>query len=183
MGKRVVIHHGVVIEGHDDFSGAVMIHSSKLIPETRKDRNHLYGGKYLVIPGIVQTPIGYFTVFTYATNFKEFKETVAQILTTITTLEPYKLEDVLNHVEYRMYSKTEKFGESKETRKEQWLEKYNEIAAEYIAESLHGMSVGEIIGDQFEGRMSDEELEQLMKDLLTDFLLWTVEVKDSRDNA
>ncbi len=50
--------------------------------------------------------------------------------------------------------------------------KLNEIRDEYIAESMHSLTVPEIVGNAFEGKLSNGELECIMHAVITDFVLY-----------
>jgi len=48
------------------------------------------------------------------------------------------------------------------------------VAEEYIEEALHGFTVGEILGEQFEGRFTYDEVESLLGNILTDYIVYLV---------
>lgn len=49
------------------------------------------------------------------------------------------------------------------------------LKGEYIGEALHMLSAPEILGDKFDGRISNKEAEEIMEGLLDDFLLYVRE--------
>lgn len=49
-----------------------------------------------------------------------------------------------------------------------------EVANEHILESLHGFTAGEILGTKYEDRFEDDEIEDLMRSIITDYIVYLV---------
>jgi len=56
--------------------------------------------------------------------------------------------------------------------------KYDEYIDEYVDESFHQLSVGEIVGEEFEGLLIPLELETIMRRVLCDFVLYMEAMKE-----